>query len=70
MSHEYFSPYRVGNKVLIDGDRSIVGVVTALLWRAGFHQVEVCWFSGGAHQSFWFDHWRLTAVDKDEAANG
>ncbi|MCB1534877.1 MAG: hypothetical protein KDJ44_09165 [Rhodoblastus sp.] len=60
-NHNFSTEFGPGDKVLIDGDRSIVGTVTACLWRQAAPQIEVCWFSSGAHHSFWFDPWRPSA---------
>ena len=45
--------YNFGDKVHIDGCKSIEAVVTAFVWRNMQHEVEVSWFDNGRLQSEW-----------------
>lgn len=54
-----------GERVHVDGDKSIVGVITRAEWRyaGGFHGVngyEVSWLSNGDAKFVWFDEFRLS----------
>lgn len=47
------------DRVIIDGDDSVIGVVTGFAFTLGRYTVEVKWLhNGGAHET-WFDEWRL-----------
>jgi len=60
----FHSAFAYGDRVHIDTDKDLIGVVTAFLWRDGEgHTVEVCWFHNGADHSAWFQPWRLHLVD-------
>jgi hypothetical protein len=51
------------DRVLIDGDASIVGVVTAFMFRAPNPSlVEVSWVHNGEAKAAWFEEWRLKSV--------
>lgn len=58
-------PFGFGDKVYIDGDKSIIAVVTAFNFRTERCEVECAWFSNGDAKSAWFSSWRLSAVEAD-----
>lgn len=55
----YDAPFALGEKVVVDDDASVVGVVTAFCWRVEAPQVEVSWWHAGDAKSAWFTPWRL-----------
>lgn len=64
MSVSFKSSFAIGDRVLIDGCRDLVGRVTAYLWRSTGCQIEVSWIHNGTAQSAWIDDWRLTAAER------
>lgn len=61
--HTFESPFAIRDKVYIDGDESLVGYVTAVVWREEKPVVEVSWVSDCA-KTAWFEIWRLTKWDE------
>lgn len=59
----FTSEFKLGDRVLIDGDASIVAVVTAYAWRGERAELEICWFHNGGQQSLWIGEWRLTLAE-------
>ena len=59
-----FAPYfNFGQRVHIDSDRDLVGVVTAFCWRdSDSHSVEVSWIHNGVSHNAWFHPSRLKAI--------
>lgn len=57
--------YDVGDKVVIDGDRHIVGLVLAMSVRGTGKNItyDVAWFHCGNQQSAWIEGWRLEPWD-------
>lgn len=56
----YYPEFGFGDKVIIDNEKSLVGIVTGILWRSTLSQVEVSWFHSGTHHSEWFAEWRIS----------
>ncbi len=60
--------YDLCDRVYVDGDSSIKGVITGMNIRGDrSHQLvqyEVAWFHNGNSQSAWVEEWRLTYADK------
>lgn len=55
------SKFDIGDRVLIDNDVSLHGVVVSIEWRAQtVVRYEVSWFSGGKPEFVIFDEWRLS----------
>jgi hypothetical protein len=55
------SPWALGDPVHIDGDISITGYVTAVLFRLTEPPTcEVQWMHNGGAQTAWFADWRLS----------
>lgn len=55
------SKFDIGDRVVIDGDRSMVVTVVAVEFRYGPHvKVEVQWMYDGNSQSAWMDEFRLS----------
>lgn len=54
--------YDISDKVLIDGDRSIVGTITAVMVRGMGLNVcyEVSYIHCGSSYSVWIESWRIT----------
>jgi hypothetical protein len=57
------TPFSFGARVLIDGDRSVVAVVTGFLWRSTICTIEVSWMNSGAVQTAWLEQWRLSEAE-------
>jgi hypothetical protein len=58
------SRYGFKDRVVIDGDASLVGYVTAMLWRdPDGGAIEVSWIHNGTAQSAWIQPYRLTLAD-------
>lgn len=53
------SKWKYRDRVIIDGDTSIIGVVTGFQFRIGYLIVEVSWVHDGAAQTAWLEEWRL-----------
>ena len=56
------SKFDIKDRVTIDGDKSISGVVTMIEWRGDGTAVryEISWIIGGKPEFTIFDEWRLT----------
>lgn len=58
-----YTAYDNGDKVTIDGDKSIVAVVTGITLRGTSEpfltQYDVAWFHNGQANSAWIEEWRL-----------
>jgi len=52
--------FSLAEKVIIDGDKSIIGVVTAVTFRTTGTTIEVGWIHNGQANSGWFEEWRLS----------
>jgi hypothetical protein len=52
------------DRVCIDGDKSLIGSVTGLLWHnIHSYMVEVSWMHNGASYCAWVHSWRLSKPD-------
>lgn len=63
---KFASIWSFRDRVLIDGDTSIVGLVTAFQFRGdrGEPIVEVSWVHNGDVKTAWFEEWRLKLEEK------
>lgn len=62
----FVSFFGFGDRVMIDGEVDMLGVVTGCIWRDnGEHAIEVSWVHNGVLQTHWFAERRLT---RQEAA--
>jgi hypothetical protein len=52
-------PFRFNDRVRIDGNDGIEGVVTRYIIHDGGAQIEVAWFANGDHKQGWFESWRV-----------
>ena len=59
----FTSPWQFRDKVHIDEDKSITGIIKAFSFTEGSYTICVSWFSNGDAKEFWFDEWRLSHVD-------
>jgi hypothetical protein len=57
------SRFGFGDRVIIDGDRSLVARVISFTFRSHCAQVEVGWVHNGAAQTASVDEWRLQLAD-------
>ena len=57
---KFESKWTFGDRVLIDGDSSIKGTVTALLFRPSHYLVEVSWFHNGEAKCAFVEEFRLS----------
>lgn len=56
--------FAIRQRVHVDGDSSITGVVTMIEWRApDIVRYEVSWLCGGDAKFIIFDEWRLSEID-------
>jgi hypothetical protein len=56
----FYSDFRIGDRVVIDQDNSLVASVTAYLYRSTGAQAEISWVHAGTIQTAWIDVWRLS----------
>ena len=57
--------YEIGQRVHIDGDNSITGIVSCIEWRRpDVVRYEVSWMHQGDAKFIVFDEWRLCRVDR------
>ncbi len=55
------SEFAVGNRVNIDGCESLIGIITAVIWRhPEIVNYEVSWVHNGDSKSFVIEGWRCT----------
>jgi hypothetical protein len=54
----FTAPFSIRDKVIIDGCPTLIGWVTAVLWREERPLIEVSWVDGQARTA-WFEIWRL-----------
>lgn len=59
-------PLTLGDRVHIDGDESIIAVVTCLLFN-GCWLFEVSWANSGRFESSTFPYWRLKIAPGEES---
>ena len=53
--------FDIQDKVLIDGDKSLIGTVIAIQVHSDtMYDYQLSWLSNGAHFKETFDEWRLT----------
>lgn len=56
----FTSDFRLGQRVCIDGDGSIVGIVIGMAWESnGAQSIKVGWMHAGTSQEGWFSADRL-----------
>lgn len=55
----FSSRFSLGERVIIDGDPSMVVRVTGYLWRS-VCQIEVSWVHCGSINTSWIEEWRLS----------
>ena len=59
----YDAKFVVRQRVCIDGCHDLVGVITAIMFKASNVLVyEVCWIVNGVPQSAWIDEYRLQEI--------
>lgn len=58
-------PYTFGDRVIIDGDASIVGRITAAQFRefGNYALLEVSYVHNGECKTSWIEAWRLTKAE-------
>ncbi len=60
----FISRFDFGDRVEIDADPDMVGVVAGVIWRDnGEHAIEVSWVHNGTLQTHWFSERRLARKD-------
>jgi hypothetical protein len=61
LPRDYLPKFNLKDKVHIDNDDSIVGIITAIQWRIESNcSYEVSWFSNGKAESSFIEEWRLS----------
>ena len=59
--NQYESRFAIGDKVLINGDLTLVVTVQRLMFASHGHTVEVSWFnSAGDYKEHWVFEWQLS----------
>lgn len=61
---KFLSVWKLGDKVIIDDDKSIKTTVTGFLFEKDKEQVRVEWFSNGDAKSLWVDTWRVKGFEE------
>jgi hypothetical protein len=56
----HVSEFAFRDRLIIDGDESLVGVVTGIMFREGMVYVELCWMSSGEAKESRIEEWRLS----------
>lgn len=53
--------FQIADRVIVDKDGSIIGTVTAIMWRGNGRVVvyEVSWIMNGESKCFWIEEFRL-----------
>ncbi|MGD9882389.1 hypothetical protein [Reyranella sp.] len=59
----FFSLFKLGDKVAIDGDASIRATVIGFAFYPHVEQVQVAWFANGSAQEAWIASFRLEVVE-------
>lgn len=58
-------PFDIGDYVIMDGDRHMKGLITAVTIRGlkdnELYSYEINWFNNGCKNEAWFEEWRLEA---------
>lgn len=62
MKRTFKTDFDFGDRVLLDGDNSLIARVVAFSFRSKFPQFEVAWVHCGALNSAWVDPFRLSAA--------
>lgn len=53
------SPFTFGDRVIIDGDKSLIARVTRINFASHFCEIEISWVHNGSIQTAWVANWRL-----------
>lgn len=53
-------PFSLAEKVIMDGDDSIVAVVTAVMFETTGCSIKVSWISDGQIRREWVEDWRIS----------
>lgn len=55
------SAFDIADAVMIDGDKSVIGIVVAIRWsRDDRPHYEISWMHDGQAEFVYFDEWRLS----------
>lgn len=57
---EFTSEIAITTKVLIDGDKSLTGTVTAVIFRQSSASYEISYIHNGSSYSVTIESWRVT----------
>jgi hypothetical protein len=52
-------PFKFGDRVVVDGQHGIEGVVTGFAIYPHTSEIRIEWFANGDAKSAWFAHWRV-----------
>lgn len=61
-TYTYTAEYQIGQKVWLDGDRSIIARITGLWFEASGYKVQVEWISNGTNVSVWMPPFRIVKI--------
>lgn len=64
-SSEFACEFKIGDRVIIDGDTDIVARVIGVLFREIGAQAEVSWLHNGSVQTAWIALFRLEPFSQD-----
>jgi len=59
----FLSEFALGDRVYIDKDGSLIGVVTAVQFRTTVSTVEVSYIHNGDAKTVWVEAWRCEKVE-------
>lgn len=62
---KFQTTYDIGDRVTIDRDEHLIGVVTAVMADGVALHItyRINWFSNGSSQSAWIEEWRINRWD-------
>jgi hypothetical protein len=59
------SPFKYGQRVIIDGDKTLVATVTGLMWYTeDHHEVQASYMHNGVTYSPWIDAVRVSPLSE------
>lgn len=58
--YTFQSPFQLGDKVIVDGDPSLIAKVIQVAFRSDIADCEISWVHQGDIKRAWVDNWRLT----------
>lgn len=56
----FYASFDVADKVIIDGHKDMLGVVTGVQFAANGVLIRVAWINSGSNHEVWMEEFRLT----------